>query len=250
MIHVTYTTEHHNTKINSVEYCNENSDDETVPECSNTFCIGDEPEYIYLLVGTTEDDCCCMSGSTEHVEKVSNDLKKIIHTLMKKPDTSNVCGATEYDIRSYRLHNEASYARMYEQTYTIQRDNLECDDVDYVYIWLHCGEKLVPFPDESQEHFENKQLEYNSLCTKSKKHREKIKDARNKIMMELSCQIRQEKQRKKELLRQLNDICNLDDLKYQYVWEIENAPTTTEKILNRRVANIETKNAKKQIKII
>lgn len=253
MIHITYTTEHHNTTINNVIYCEEIINDEIESEYSghsNTFCIKNKSEFIYLLVSTTEDDCCCMSGSVERVEKVSDSLKQIVDSLIKKNNKSSVYETKYYDIRSYKLHNETSYVRMYEQTYTIDRCKLECDDADYVYIWLHNGEKHIPFPDETQEHFENKLSEYISKCEKSKQYNKVIKDACDKITIELNSQIRFEKQRKNELLRELNNVCNLDSLKYSYVWELQNAPTISEKILNSRIENAKTRKVQKSIEII
>lgn len=256
MIHITYKTEQHDTKINSVEYCDEcldedSCDSEKDTSCcesrnEKTFCVNEKSDYIYLLVCETDDGCCCMSGSTEQVMNVSTNFKQIINTLMKYTHKISRHISKDYDIRSYILVNDVRYT--YAQTYTINRHQYVCEDANYIFVWLHNGNKNIPFPDETQEHFDNKLREYEAVCIKSKEYHKKIDDMCNKITTELSEQIQQEKQTKKDLLQKLNTICNLSEIKYKHIYDLDDALTVTQKILNDRIAEIRERKDLKTLK--
>lgn len=261
MIRVTYKTERYDTKINSVEYCEEcpcednydsdvdietgdrkkKSEEET---CCGTelsrnekiFCVDKKSDYVYLLVCTIDDGCCCMSGSTERVTHVSNNFKQIINILMKYVNKTTPYDSIDYDVRSYILVDDTRY--VYAQTYAINQSNCECDDGKYIFIWLYNGNKKIPFPDETQEHFENKLTKYESVRTRSEEYHKKLNDICNKITAELSSQIQYEKQMKTDLLQKLNKLCDIDELGFGCAYKLDNAPTTTEKILNNRIAEI------------
>jgi hypothetical protein len=171
-------------------------------------------------------------------------MKVVVNALMKEESESSAY----YDIRSYKLVNETSY--IHDKTYTIDINELECDDTVYVYVWLHNDNKNIPFPDESLEHFENKQLEYNLLRIWSLHYRKKINEACNKIISKLNNQLRREEQRKKELICKLSHVCNLEDIKYNRIWELENAPTITRKLLDSHIEEIKMRNWQERVEII
>jgi hypothetical protein len=87
MISITYTTEHCDTKIKSVNYY-----DESYSGDENTFDIGQNVDYIYLLVETIDEDCCCCcgAGSIEEVIKVYTDFKEAIDKLVVTPEPAFV----------------------------------------------------------------------------------------------------------------------------------------------------------------
>lgn len=274
MIHITYKTEHYDTKINIVEFheeCLEEDDwdenkwdwddnrwnkddnkwdsDKETSYCEShdgkSFFINEKSDRIYLLVSTIDDCCCCMSGSTEQVTNVSNDFNKIIDVLMKHTNKTPQYDSKYYDIRTYILSNDTQY--IYDQTHTINRTKYECEDTNYIFIWLYNGDKNIPFPDETQEHFDNKLKEHEFTRSKSKEYRIKLDELYSKITDELSEQITHEKQIKKDLLQKLNNICNLEEIKYRYVYELDDAVTITQKILNTRIAEIKSRNEQKCI---
>ena len=253
MIRITHTTKNNRTKIEHVKYDLISSADAGADaDARHEFDIGQKSEHVYLLVCTNEkyDDFGILLECVEHVIMVSYDFTKIVHSLMKQERDFDIYEQKDYDIKSYKLQGLDTDEYVLDRSFYINRDKYECDDTDYIFVWLCDDTGLVPFPDESIEHFKNKQKECELIRVKSEQHQRTVKEKCDLIKTEMNEQIKRELQEKKDLLRRLNDICDLDGMKYKYVCELDNALTPSQKLLNGHLAEIEARIVKKKIEIV